>query len=148
MDAELEKQIISILEGAQDMTVATVREDGYPQATTVSFVNDGLLVYFGCTKDSQKARNIARNDKVSLAANLLYSSWDKIRGVSIGGTAARVSDPNEIERMGKLMVAKFPQILRYVSSGLEGVAIFRITPKVISVLDYSKGFGHTELVHI
>ena len=26
------------------------------------------------------------------------------------------------------------------------VAIYRVTPKVISVLDYSKGFGHTDLV--
>ncbi|MFO1107063.1 MAG: hypothetical protein U1E34_13265 [Amaricoccus sp.] len=28
------------------------------------------------------------------------------------------------------------------------VAIFRIVPKVISVLDYSKGFGHTDLVTV
>jgi hypothetical protein len=26
------------------------------------------------------------------------------------------------------------------------VRIFRLTPTVISLLDYSKGFGHTELV--
>jgi hypothetical protein len=26
------------------------------------------------------------------------------------------------------------------------VRIFRLTPVVISVLDYSKGFGHTDLV--
>ena len=28
----------------------------------------------------------------------------------------------------------------------EDVAIFRVTPTVISLLDYSKGFGHTDLV--
>ena len=27
----------------------------------------------------------------------------------------------------------------------EEVAIFRVKPEVISVLDYSKGFGHTDL---
>jgi len=26
------------------------------------------------------------------------------------------------------------------------IRIFRVTPKVISVLDYAKGFGHTDLV--
>jgi hypothetical protein len=26
------------------------------------------------------------------------------------------------------------------------VRLFRVTPSVISVLDYSKGFGHTDLV--
>jgi len=29
----------------------------------------------------------------------------------------------------------------------EDVRIFRVTPTVISVLDYSKGFGHTDLVN-
>jgi hypothetical protein len=28
----------------------------------------------------------------------------------------------------------------------DDVRIFRVTPTVISVLDYSKGFGHTDLV--
>lgn len=28
----------------------------------------------------------------------------------------------------------------------DGVRLFRLTPIVISVLDYSKGFGHTDLV--
>jgi hypothetical protein len=28
----------------------------------------------------------------------------------------------------------------------ENAVLFRIEPEVISVLDYSKGFGHTELV--
>ena len=29
---------------------------------------------------------------------------------------------------------------------VEQVRIFRVTPAVISLLDYSKGFGHTDLV--
>ena len=31
---------------------------------------------------------------------------------------------------------------------LSGVAVYRVSPEVISVLDYSKGFGHTDLVTI
>jgi hypothetical protein len=30
--------------------------------------------------------------------------------------------------------------------GPDDVRIFRVIPTVISVLDYSKGFGHTDLV--
>ena len=70
MDPRLKKEILSILDDADDMTIATVREDGYPQATTVSYVNDGLNVYFGCAANSQKARNLARDSKVSLTVNL------------------------------------------------------------------------------
>ena len=51
----LREQITSIIDDAQDMTIATVREDGYPQATTVSYANDGLIIYFGASAESQKA---------------------------------------------------------------------------------------------
>ena len=44
MDPGLRQEIVSILSDANDMTIATVREDGYPQATTVSYVNDGLTI--------------------------------------------------------------------------------------------------------
>jgi hypothetical protein len=30
----------------------------------------------------------------------------------------------------------------------EEILVFRLEPKVISVLDYSKGFGHSDLVTI
>ena len=42
----------------------------------------------------------------------------------------------------------FPQILRYALAGKKGVFLVRITPEVISVLDYRKGFGHTDLVKL
>jgi nitroimidazol reductase NimA-like FMN-containing flavoprotein (pyridoxamine 5'-phosphate oxidase superfamily) len=148
MNNGLRKEILAILAGATDMTLATVREDGYPQATTVSYVNDDLTIYFGCATESQKVVNIARNDRVSLTVNLPYSSWEEIRGVSIGGRADRVSDPREMDRVGELMLRKFPQIAQYASTGMHGIVVFRIRPEIISVLDYRKGFGHTELVRV
>ena len=81
MDPALKQEIVAILEEANDLTIATVREDGYPQATTVSYVNDGLTIYFGCAAGSQKAKNIALNPKVSLTVNLPYAGWDEIRGL-------------------------------------------------------------------
>jgi hypothetical protein len=38
MDPALREEILSVLKGATDMTIATIRPDGYPQATTVSYV--------------------------------------------------------------------------------------------------------------
>ena len=57
MDMRLREEILSILKGASEMTIATVRPDGYPQATTVSYVSDGLIIYFGCAAESQKAQS-------------------------------------------------------------------------------------------
>jgi nitroimidazol reductase NimA-like FMN-containing flavoprotein (pyridoxamine 5'-phosphate oxidase superfamily) len=148
MDSALNKVIISILDDANDMTIATVREDGYPQATTVSYVNDGLAIYFGCAAESQKAKNLARNDKVSLTVNLPYANWSEIRGLSIGGRAERVTDSQEMDEVSELMFQKFPQISPYAPTELEGIVLFRVTPEIISVLDYRKGFGHTDLVKV
>jgi hypothetical protein len=64
----------------------------------------------------------------------------------MGGTAKPVTDLNEINRVSELMLRKFPQILQYALTEEKGVFLVRITPEVISVLDYRKGFGHADLV--
>ncbi|WP_264478382.1 pyridoxamine 5'-phosphate oxidase family protein [Microvirga rosea] len=130
------------------MTLATLREDGYPQATTVSFANNGLLLYFGCAVQSQKAQNIAYDDRISAAINLPYESWEDIRGLSLAGRATLLTDLSEIQRAGRMMVLKYPQLTRYASEALEGVAFFQVVPEVFSVLDYRKGFGHTEFATV
>jgi len=148
MDPGLKQEILSILDDASDMTIATVREDGYPQATTVSYVNNGLNIYFGCAANSQKAKNIARDSKVSLTVNLPYTSWNDIRGLSIGGRAERITNPQEVAQASQLMFERFPQIARYAPAELEDIVLFHVTPEVISVLDYRKGFGHSDLVKL
>ncbi|MEI9993035.1 MAG: pyridoxamine 5'-phosphate oxidase family protein [Rhizomicrobium sp.] len=144
MDNATKAAVLEILGTVPDMTIATMREDGYPQATTVSFVNDGLTIYFGTGAQSQKAHNIGRNDKVSLTVNCTYRSWEEIKGLSLAGTARQVTDASEAQHVGQLMFAKFPQIGRFVSTDAGDLTLFRVTPSVVYLLDYSKGFGHTE----
>ncbi len=148
MTPEQNQAILEILDGAVDMSLATVRDDGYPQATTVSFVHDGLVMYFGCGRQSQKARNIRRCDKVSLTADLPYQRWEEIRGLSLGGRAREVTEAAELRRVFEAMVARFPEIGAFSSDGMEQAAVFRIDPEVISLLDYRKGFGHTEEIDV
>ena len=114
----------------------------------MGFVNDGVKIYFGTSADSQKARNIALCDKVSLTVTLPYDRWEEIRALSMGGRAARVADPKEMARVGRLILKKFPQGADFGPNEADSIAIFSITPEVVSVLDYRKGFGHTELVKV
>ncbi len=139
-------QTVAILDAASDLTIATNREDGYLQATTVSFVNDGLAIYFGTWSQSQKAKNIARDDGVSIAITDPYTSWNEIKGVSIGGRARRLNDPAELAKVGAIMFGKFPQIAEFAKTMQKAeMAMFRIDAEVVSMLDYTEGFGHTEL---
>lgn len=148
MEEEVHTRIESILSRGKDLTIATVREDGYPQATTVSYVNDGLNIYFVCEATAQKARNIARDGRVSLTVDLHYGDWGEIEGLSMAAVAERVSDPEELAKARTLIYRKYPQVAEYEPLDVETLALFRVTPKVVSVLDYSQGFGYTELVEV
>ena len=67
MDAALKSKILDILRRHHVMTLATIRADGFPQATTVNYVHDNLTLYFATDAASQKAGNIKLNNKVSVA---------------------------------------------------------------------------------
>ncbi len=148
MDSATHDKILAILDEATDMTIATVRPDGFPQATTVGYVHDGVTLYFGTAGDSQKARNIELCDKVSLTVTLPYDRWELIRAVSMGARATRLADKEEIAKVGRLMLKKFPQGADFGPEEADSIALFAVRPVVISVLDYRKGFGHTELIEV
>jgi hypothetical protein len=46
------------------------------------------------------------------------------------------------------MFQKFPQIAPNAPAELESIVLSRVTPELVSVLDYRKGFGHTDLVKV
>ncbi len=45
MDDALKREVLDRLAQHRIMTVATNRSDGWPQATTVGYVNDGLTLH-------------------------------------------------------------------------------------------------------
>jgi nitroimidazol reductase NimA-like FMN-containing flavoprotein (pyridoxamine 5'-phosphate oxidase superfamily) len=149
MTEELRRKILAILDGHRNMTVATLRPDGWPQATTVGYANDGLTLYFLCGLDSQKARNLARDDRVSLAIDDDAQPVMEITGLSMAAHARPVTDHAEGEKVLRMLMAKYPPQevpAGFAMPGPEEVRIFRVEPAVISVLDYTQGFAHTDLV--
>jgi nitroimidazol reductase NimA-like FMN-containing flavoprotein (pyridoxamine 5'-phosphate oxidase superfamily) len=148
MDTAMQDFILDLMQRHHYLSLATVREDGYPQATTVGYANDGLNVYFCCGKASQKVRNISRSKKVSLTIDDEEDDWNKIKGLSMGATAEVLTDTGEIQHALDCLAARFPPMKDMGSEELEGTVFVKITPKVISVLNYEKGFGHTDLIEV
>jgi general stress protein 26 len=106
-----------------------------------------LTIYAGIGAHSQKADNIQRNNKVSLTITLPYQQWNEIRGLSMSALAEVLADPQDIDKARNCLMRRFPQVADWGGPDMAAeVAFLRITPQLISVLDYSKGFGHTELV--
>ena len=147
MGEAIRRKILSLLDAHRIMTIATLRPDGWPQATTVGYANEGLTLYFLCGRDSQKAANLARDDRVSLAIDHDTPQVMEITGLSMAAHAHAIVDPAEAEEALRLLMLKYPeQTSPLPAPAPSEVRLFRVTPVVISVLDYSKGFGHTDLV--
>lgn len=149
MDDEIRRKILTLLDEHRIMSIATLRPDGWPQTTTVGYVNDGMAIYFLCGIDSQKAANLSHDDRVSLTIDHDTDDLWTITGLSLAGHATLVTDPDEADRVLAMLPRKYPNTTLPVKMPTrEEVKIFHVRPMVISVLDYTKGFGHTDLVSI
>jgi nitroimidazol reductase NimA-like FMN-containing flavoprotein (pyridoxamine 5'-phosphate oxidase superfamily) len=158
----LKKLILKLLNEHRVMTIATNRDDGWPQATMVGYVNDGFLLYCFVARQCQKHTNILRDSRVSITIGDDSRHPLKIQALSLAGRAAVVEDADERDHVAALRLRRFPEYgspppppppgdgiaLSRVAPRppSSGVVLLRIAPEVFSVLDYSKGFGHSDLV--
>jgi len=148
MKREFKQKIIDLLHEHRIMTIATNRADGWPQATVVSYANDGLVIYCLISRDSQKYANIKRDPRVSLAIARDYPQPLQIKGMSIAARTVEVTDQGEIEHAAEVLLRRYPEYKVMPRPDPAMVPTLRLTPEMVSILDYSKGFGHSDLVRV
>ena len=150
MDAALHGKIRDSLDPPRTLTSPPVRPDGGPQATTVGYVSRGLTLFFVTGHETQKAKNIARDNRVSLTVDHDAPELMAITGLSMAARAFPVTDPATVRRVVmEEMPKKYPEYAPMMADvDLSAVALFELRPEVISVLDYSKGFAHTDAVTV
>ncbi len=148
MKSALKNQIITLLDQHRIMTIATTRPDGWPQATIVGYANDGLILYCLVGRDSQKFANLQHDPRVSIAIGNDYPQPLQIKGVSIAAGVEVTDDGGEIDHATTLLLQRYPEYKVMPRPDPSQVAWLRITPQIVSILDYSKGFGHTDLVRV
>ena len=71
-----------------------------------------------------------------------------IAGLSMAAEAKLENGPAEISKATSLLYLKYPEHGPFRAFEHNETLIYRVTPKVISVIDYIKGFGHTELIAV
>ncbi|MEN3287935.1 MAG: hypothetical protein V7634_2235 [Bradyrhizobium sp.] len=108
MDEEIRDKILKLLDQHRIMTIATLRPDRWPQATTVGYANEGLAIYFLCGLDSQKAKNLARDNRVSLTIDHDTKDIMAIAGLSMAARAQAVEDRAEAEKVLRMLPLKYP----------------------------------------
>lgn len=144
----MERKAIEILNSHRLMALATVRPDGWPQATMVGYANEGLLIYFIISRQSQKFANIDADNRVSIAIGSDFEDAAKIAALSIAAEASRVTDPEQRERAIDLILDRRPALKNLPRPDPASSAVMRAACRIVTVIDYSKGLGHTDILTI
>jgi len=144
---DLRGDVLKILADNPIMSVATLRPDGWPQATLVGYVSDGLVLYFLIARDSQKLRNIRREPRISIAVGHLSDDRLQLHGLSMAAIAVEITDSHEIERLNDLTVAHYREQPVFAPRGAS-VAIIRVAPKLISLIDARNAHDQAALLDV
>lgn len=139
-------RVAAILVANHLMTLATVRSDGWPHASMVNYLADGLALHFLVSRTSQKMSNILRDPRVSIAIGQDDSSG--VRGLSMAAHVREVDPESHIEALdrriwlssGKGAFAPHP-------TGRE-VAVLRATPALVSLIDYDQPAAKARLFSV
>jgi len=149
MDHDLRALVVDLLAANEVLTLATLREDGWPQANTLAYVSEGLTLYAATGADAAKVLNIRRDPRVSLTVDTGKTDWSVLRGVSMAAHAHVLDSRSEIQRVARLVKKRFPSLVDFSDPERDrGWAFLRLVPRVISVIDYTRGFGHSVLAKL
>ncbi|RZS41329.1 PPOX class probable F420-dependent enzyme [Herbihabitans rhizosphaerae] len=114
----LTEQARDLLDGKNFATIATLNEDGSPHTSVIWVTSDGDDVLFTTRADRRKARNVARDPRVSIS---LFDTANPYRTSDIRGIAELVEDPGNTlgnrlshEYVGEDAPPEPPEVVRYI----------------------------------
>ena len=144
MPDEIKARIRQYLEERMYINLGTVCADGTPLVHTVGFVTDGDAVCFMTDKRTRKAQNIVGNKAVAFTSDKDEPEIAKIQGVQMSGTALRVEDGAEVQRVMGMLVGKYPNLSEMPPN--ENYVVFRVAFKEGVFIDNMQGFGNRDSV--
>jgi general stress protein 26 len=144
----VEQKALNLLSRHRYMAVATVRPDGWPQATIVAYANDGLLLYFLISRASQKFANIRADDRVSVAIGHPGGETFKLEGLSIAAHASEVTDPVQRSDAWARLRAEHKSFAGLAQPDYQRAAMMRARCSIITISDYHAGLGHADVITI
>lgn len=128
-------RVLEILANRRLMTVATLRPDGWPQATVVNYLADGLTLYFLVARQSQKLANITRDPRIAIALGADVEGGPV--GLSLAARAAEIDDPARIAALNRRIWGA-PEDKRFSPHPpSHAVALLEARPVLLSLIDYS-----------
>jgi len=142
----MDDRITAILASHRLMAISTLMRDGWPQTTLVGFANEGLLIYFVISREGQKFANIQRDQRVAIAIGRDVDDPKQIKELAIAAEASEVTDPQQRERAIDLLLQRRPGLTSLPRPNSAQSAVMRAAPRLVTISDYSRGFGHADVV--
>ena len=140
----MEDKAVKILDSHRIMAIATNRPDGWPQNTVVGYANDGLLIYFMVSRESQKFANIQKDHRVALAIAKEPADFHQLKAIFAGAEASEVTDEDQRKEAWRLLTYRHQNLLEYEMPTRSEAALMRAICRHVSILDFTKGLGHAD----
>ena len=144
----MQEKAVDILAHNRIMAISTCRPDGWPQTTIVGYAHEDLLIYFVVSRAGQKFSNIQRDDRVSIAVGGDFHDPATIKALSIAAHASEVTDAKQRARAVHLLLDRHPGLRKLQPPDPSHSAVMRAYPSIVTILDYSKGFGHADVLTV
>jgi len=135
-------EVAEFIEHSRTVTLATIGRDGQPHLVAMWYgVLDGKI-WFETKAKSQKAVNLRRDSRVTCLIED-GETYDKLRGVSIEGTATVVADPDAVWALGvnvwERYTGPYTEDMRpYVERMMHNRIVVRVDPVRIRSWDHRK----------
>lgn len=123
--------VAALLDRERLMSVALIGPDGWPEVTTVGYLNEGLNLYFIVARSSRKFANVQRDSRASVAIRSESGPHGDAVGVSMSGRVREVLNPALIERLNRQVIARYPEVHVYCP-GADAVAVLHFAPEVVA----------------
>jgi PPOX class probable F420-dependent enzyme len=124
------------------LQLATINPDGTPHLVTMYYALDGGQITFWTYRASQKARNLARDPRVTCLVETGEQYFD-LRGVQVRGRVRCVDDPALVREIGRRIAAVMAgpdagSLDDYVEHAARKRVGYVVEPERVSSWDHSK----------
>ncbi len=136
----MEQPAITILNANRIMTIATVRPDGWPQATIVGYANEGFRLYFLIYRTSQKFDNIARDPRVAITVAHEPGEMSDAKAIYAGCSARELTDAAERRHAWDVLASRHPNLAHLAPPDEVESRPMTADCQHVSVVDYSSGY--------
>lgn len=130
-----ENEIKNYLKETNTIELATVNEENQPVIRTLGgFVIDGFITYFSTSKETEKIKQIAKNNHVAILFQHENQIIPNFVNVTINGIAEDIEDLEEFNKVAQLIKIRRP----HLNLTQEKNNIYKVVPKKVKILDFTK----------